>query len=61
MIVKTVDELMQALILLQEADNASGDTELLLFGECIPGQAHNLDYLDVDMNGNMVQLFMRYK
>ena len=37
------------------------DTELILFSEELPGMARQLDYLDVDLNGNYVQLFMRYK
>lgn len=36
------------------------DTELILFSEEMPGMARQLDYLDVDLNGDYVQLFMRY-
>ena len=36
------------------------DTELILFSEELPGMARQLDYLDVDVNGDCVQLFMRF-
>lgn len=42
------------------ADGIDGNTELILFSEELPGMARQLDYLDVDLNGNYVQLFMRY-
>ena len=36
------------------------DTELILFSEELPGMARQLDYLDIDINDDCVQLFMRY-
>lgn len=36
------------------------DDELILFSEELPGTARQLDYLDIDLNGDYVQLFMRY-
>lgn len=58
--VKTVDELMKALILIQECEeNVSGDTELVLFADNGDGTACMMDRIELSLNGDFVQLFMR--
>ena len=61
MTVKTVKDLIQQLnSIVEYYELYEEDTELILFSEELPGMARQLDYLDVDFNGNYVQLFMRY-
>lgn len=58
--IKTVDELMKALILIQECEeNVSGDTELIFFADNGDGTACMMDKIELGLNGNFVQLFMR--
>lgn len=60
MTVKTVKDLIELLNSMVVNDMCEEDTELILFSEELPGMARQLDYLDVDLNGDYVQLFMRY-
>lgn len=61
MTVKTVKDLIEQLNnIVEYYELYEEDTELILYSEELPGMARQLDYLDVDLNGNYVQLFMRY-
>lgn len=56
----TVNDLIEKLNSMVVNGICKEDTELILFSEELTGMARQLDYLDIDLNGNYVQLFMRY-
>lgn len=58
--IKTIDDLMIALILIQDTEeNVSGDTEFALFADNGDGTACMMDRIELSVNGDCVQLFMR--
>ena len=58
--IKTVDDLMRALILIQECEeNVSGDSEFVFFSDNGDGTACMMDRIGLGLNGDCVQLFMR--
>lgn len=58
--IKTVDELIKLLIFIQEyEENISGDTELIFFADNGDGTACMMDKIELSLNGDYVQLFMR--
>lgn len=56
----TVKDLIEQLNSMVVNGICEEDTELILFSEELPGMARQLDYLDIDLNGDYVQLIMRY-
>ena len=58
--IKTVDDLMKSLILIQECEeNVSGDTEFVFFADNGDGTACMMDRIELGLNGDYVQVFMR--
>ena len=58
--IKTVGDLMKALILIQETEeNVSANTEFVLFADNGDDTACMMDSLELGLNGDCVQLFMR--
>lgn len=58
--IKTVGDLMKALILIQETEeNVSANTEFVFFADNGDGTACMMDSLKLSLNGDFVQLFMR--
>lgn len=58
--IKTVDDLMKGLILIQECEeNVSGDSEFVFFADNGDGTACMMDRIELGLNGDYVQLFMR--
>lgn len=55
-----VYELVEQLDTLTELGYISAETEILLFAEDLPSVAAQRDELDITMNGEYLQLFMRY-
>lgn len=58
--IKTVDDLMKALILIQECEeNVSGSTEFVFFADNGDDTACMMDRIEVGLNGDYIQVFMR--
>ena len=55
-----VGELLDQLHVLYSREYINEKTELALFAECLPGTAHNYDVLELSMNEDCLQLFMKY-
>ena len=60
MVIQTVGDLMKALILIQETEeNVSANTEFVFFTDNGDGTACIMDRIELGINGDYVQLFMR--